>query len=101
LKNPSFPEFVIPSPYGIMCLEVHSTKNFLTAVGMYDGSVAIFNVKENLNGPIFMTSMETRHTDPVWSVKWLEADEEGRLRFCSISTDGQVIFCGVTKLKKN
>ena len=59
---------------------------------MYDGSVAIFNVKEDLAGPIFITSSVNRHTEPVWSVKWLDVDEEGRFRFCSISTDGQVSF---------
>jgi len=90
LKNPSFPEFVVPSPYGIMCLAVHEDKGFLTACGLYDGSVAIFNAKESLSGPIFMTSETNRHTEPVWSVKWLDLDEEGRFRFCSISTDGQV-----------
>ena len=90
LKNPSYPEFVIPSPKGIMCLAVHEQKGHLTACGLYDGSVAIFNVKESTNGPIFKTDSTNRHSEPVWSVKWLDLDEEGRFRFCSISTDGQV-----------
>mgnify|MGYP003731364341 CR=1 FL=1 len=90
LKNPSFPEFVIPSQYGIMSLAVHEDKGYLTACGLYDGSVALFNVKENLNGPIFITSSSNRHTQPVWSVNWLGVDEESRFRFCSISTDGHV-----------
>jgi len=90
LKNPSYPEAVIPSPFGIMALSVHKEKGYLTACGLYDGSVAIFNLKESTIGPIFQTKSTNRHTQPIWSVRWLDYDEEGRYRFCSISTDGQV-----------
>ena len=54
--------------------------------------MAIFNLKESTSGPIFQTKSTNRHTQPIWSVRWLDYDEEGRYRFCSISTDGQVIL---------
>ena len=89
LKNPSYPESVVPCDCAIMSLDVNPKKGYLIACGLYDGSVSIFNVKENKHTYLF-NSYPTKHSEPVWSIKWMENDVEDRLRFCSIAPDGRV-----------
>ena len=72
-----------------MSLDVNPKKGYLIACGMYDGSVSIFNVRENKHTYLF-NSYPTKHSEPVWSIKWMENDVEDRLRFCSIAPDGRV-----------
>ena len=92
MKNPSYPEAIYQSDTGIMCLDVHPTKNYLTACGLYDGSVVIYNINENQETYLFRSLPKNGHTEPVWSIKWLDNDVEDRLCFCSISPDGKVTF---------
>ena len=72
-----------------MSLDVNPKKGYLIACGLYDGSVSIFNVRENKHTYLF-NSYPTKHSEPVWSIKWMENDVEDRLRFCSIAPDGRV-----------
>jgi dynein intermediate chain 1 len=96
LKNPSYPECVIPCDEGIMSLAVNPNKGFLIACGLYNGSVSIFNIKENKHTHLFNSS-PAKHSEPIWSIKWLDNDVEDRLRFCSIATDGKVLQWTLSK----
>ena len=52
-----------------MCLDIHPEHQFLVAVGFYDGSVAVYNVQEKVQDPIYKsTANNGKHTDPVWQV---------------------------------
>jgi len=97
LKNPSYPETIYQSDVGIMCLDVNPTKSYLTACGLYDGSVVIYNMNENRETYLFRSLPKNSHTEPVWSIKWLDNDVEDRLCFCSISPDGKVTLWTLNK----
>ena len=42
---------------------------YLVCVGFYDGSVAVFNVLEQKETPVYKSTAKSgKHTDPVWQV---------------------------------
>ncbi|KAG8460619.1 hypothetical protein KFE25_011394 [Diacronema lutheri] len=91
LKNPSYPEFTFTTETGVMCLDWHPTHNALLCVGLYDGTVCVFDVHQARNLPIFTSTVKSgKHTDPVWEVSWQEEDLAKNLNFFSISSDGRV-----------
>ena len=91
LKNTSHPEYIFPTDSGVMCLDYHQHHQSLIAVGCYDGTVMVFDVRNKLNRPIYSSSIRTgKHTDPVWQVHWQEEDLAKELNFFSISSDGNV-----------
>lgn len=95
LKNPSYPGkrstlliknkpsgFIFETDVGVMCLDISTAKSHLVAVGLYDGSVAVFNLLKKEE--IYRCKTAERHVDPVWAIKW-QNDQ-----FCSVSSDGMV-----------
>jgi len=75
LKNTSFPEYQFNTDSGVMCLDFHQHHQSLLAVGCYDGTVMVFDVRNKVNRPIYSSSIRTgKHTDPVWQVHWQEED---------------------------
>ena len=91
LKNTSHPEYIFSTESGVMCLDFHMTHQSLLAVGCYDGTVMVYDVRNKSNKPIYSSSIRTgKHTDPVWQVHWQEEDLAKELNFFSISSDGQV-----------
>lgn len=98
LKNPSYPEYVYSTESGVMCLDIHSDYPYLIAAGFYDGSVGVFNVQEQAQGPVFKSTAKTgKHTDPVWQVKWQKDDLDNNLNFFSVSSDGRVVSWTLVK----
>jgi dynein intermediate chain 1 len=91
LKNTSHPEYMFSTESGVMCLDWHPNYRSLLAVGCYDGTVMVFDVRQKVNKPIYQSSIRTgKHTDPVWQVHWQVEDMAKELNFFSISSDGQV-----------
>lgn len=91
LKNPAFPEYSFTTEYGATCLDFHPKHPSLLAVGLYDGTVMIFDVRQRSNRPIFQSTIKSgKHTDPVWQVGWQDDDMGKNLNFFSISSDGRV-----------
>ena len=70
LKNPSFPEHIIETKSGVLCLDNHPEYPHLVAVGFYDGSVGVINVQEQ-SLKYLSTAKTGKHTDPVWQVSYL------------------------------
>ncbi|XP_050403296.1 dynein axonemal intermediate chain 4 isoform X1 [Patella vulgata] len=102
LKNPEFPERVFTCKEGVTAVDFSTANPNLLAVGFYDGSVAIYNVKSNLDEPIVESvECQGKHTAPVWQVKWIEKErgsgEEGTEVIISVSTDGRVTQWSVRK----
>jgi len=98
LKNPSHPEYSFSTETGVMCLDFHPQHSSLLAVGCYDGTVMIFDIRNKLNKPIFYSTVKTgKHTDPVWQVCWQEEDLAKNLNFFSISSDGRVTLWTMSK----
>ena len=98
LKNPSYPEAVFTTESGVMCVDFHPQHSNLLAVGCYDGSVLVFDVRNKINRPIFHSTVLTgKHTDPVWQVAWQEEDLSKELNFYSVSSDGRVTLWTMSK----
>ena len=92
IKNPTWPEYSFSTESGVMCLDFHPKFPALIAVGLYDGTVMVFDIRNKSNKPIYMSTVRTmKHTDPVWQVAW-QIDETAvkNLNFFSISSDGRV-----------
>lgn len=95
LKNPKFPELLIQTDFTVCCVAWNKAKPALLAVGMYDGTVGIMDVRSRNKKFIYQSTVrESKHTDPVWEIRWDEVD----MSFTSISVDGRV--CN-WKLKKS
>jgi dynein intermediate chain 1 len=99
LKNPSHPEYAFTTESGVMCLDFHPQHSSLLAVGCYDGTVLVYDVRSKLNRPIRQSTVKNgKHTDPVWQVSWQEEDLSSKaLNFFSVSSDGRVTMWTMSK----
>jgi dynein intermediate chain 1 len=91
IKNPTFPEYQFSTDSGVMCIDFHPQNPALLAVGLYDGTVMVYDIRlKGNNKPIYHSTVRTnKHTDPVWQIKW-NTDDSKSLNFYSISSDGRV-----------
>lgn len=96
LKNPSFPEFSFQTESGVMSLDFHPKHSSLLAVGLYDGTVMIFDIRQNQ--PIIQSTVKTgKHNDCVWQVYWQTDGPAQSLNFFSVSADGRVTSWTLSK----
>ncbi|CAJ1051534.1 dynein%2C axonemal, intermediate chain 1, paralog 2 [Xyrichtys novacula] len=92
LKNSAYPEYIYPTDSSVLCLDIHEQHSHLVAVGFYDGSVAVYNLKEAGPEPVYKSTAKTgKHTDPVWQVRWQSDDMDNNHNFYSVSSDGRVV----------
>ncbi|KAJ3078665.1 cytoplasmic dynein with WD40 domain [Rhizoclosmatium sp. JEL0117] len=112
LKNPSYPEYLYLTESGVMSLDYHPQHPSFLAVGLYDGSVLVYNMQKKVDGPLFKCNAKNgKHTDPVWQVCWQKDDLDDNMNFFSVSSDGRVaqwtllqnelIYTDVIRLKFN
>eukprot|EP00931_Biecheleriopsis_adriatica_P115177 TRINITY_DN909_c0_g1_i3.p1 TRINITY_DN909_c0_g1~~TRINITY_DN909_c0_g1_i3.p1 ORF type:complete len:689 (+),score=169.86 TRINITY_DN909_c0_g1_i3:48-2069(+) len=91
LKNTRFPEYVFNTDAGVCCLDWHPSHPAILAVGLYDGTVLVYDVRAKTKKPIYQSTVRTnKHTDPVWEIRWNNDVTTGALNFYSISSDGRV-----------
>jgi len=96
IKNPDYPQWHFETSSGICCLDFSRQHANLLAVGMYDGTVAIYDVRSKSSKPVLESGFSSgKHADPVWKVQWVTKDREEVL--ASISTDGRVSQWSITK----
>uniref|UniRef100_A0A669PGP3 Dynein axonemal intermediate chain 4 n=1 Tax=Phasianus colchicus TaxID=9054 RepID=A0A669PGP3_PHACC len=91
LKNPMWPERIFQCEHGVTALDFSMATPNLLAAGMYNGTIVVYNVQSSDS----TTEFHTKHTGPVWQLKWVELDigtTEGnkRERLISISADGRI-----------
>lgn len=55
---------------GVMCLDFHPQHPNLLAVGSYDGSVSVYDVRRPTKPLYTSTAATGKHTDPVWEIFW-------------------------------
>ncbi|KAK9827830.1 hypothetical protein WJX74_004397 [Apatococcus lobatus] len=98
LKNPSYPEFSCVTDSGVLCLDLHAQHPNLLAVGCYDGSVHVFDIRQKGVRSLYSATAQTgKHTDPVWQVRWAAAEGQRGLQFFSVSTDGRFTLWTLAK----
>eukprot|EP00397_Hematodinium_sp_SG-2012_P028685 GEMP01030222.1.p1 GENE.GEMP01030222.1~~GEMP01030222.1.p1 ORF type:complete len:660 (+),score=160.44 GEMP01030222.1:34-2013(+) len=91
LKNTRFPEYVFNTESGVCSLDWHKTRPALLAVGLYDGTVLVYDVRGRNRKPMYTSTVRTKkHTDPVWEVRWNDWEQGGTYSFNSISSDGRI-----------
>jgi dynein intermediate chain 1 len=91
IKNVTYPEFVYQTEEPVMALNFHPKAPYLLAVGMYYGTVLVFDLRYKSKKPLYQSSVKTsKHTDVVWQVAW-DSDISKNYSFYSISADGRVM----------
>lgn len=98
LQNPQWPLWCIETASGVTSLDFSKHHSTLLAVGMYDGGVAVYDVRDRDGAKPSAVSMQAagNHSDPVWQVQWVELGDRGE-KIISISTDGRVTQWSLTK----
>mmetsp|Transcript_19883 Transcript_19883/g.17008 ORF Transcript_19883/g.17008 Transcript_19883/m.17008 type:complete len:245 (+) Transcript_19883:256-990(+) len=90
IKNSNHPEYTFTTECGVCSIDFHPTSPALLAVGLYDGTVQVYDIRSKFKKPIYQSSVRTnKHSDPVWQVKWNPDSSKG-YNFYSISSDGRV-----------
>ncbi|CAF0932053.1 unnamed protein product [Adineta steineri] len=95
LKNQDFPERFYHTPCAATAVAFSSKFPSLLAVGLFDGTVNVYNVQNNNDTPLLDTEeVPGKHTAPVWQLCWLGVeksrdDDTGEV-LMSVSTDGRV-----------
>jgi len=92
LKNPMWPQIVIPSASGATCLDWSNRYPNMLAVGYYDGSIVVYDVSGEDGAKALLDSAQlpAKHTDAVWGIKWIDKGTEQGEMLVTISTDGRV-----------
>ncbi|CAF1281021.1 unnamed protein product [Rotaria sp. Silwood1] len=95
LKNQDYPERYFHTSAGVTTVAFSVKFPSLLAVGLYDGTVNVYDVQNNNDKPLLDTEESLgKHTAPVWQLYWVEVekgrdDDTGEV-LMSISTDGRV-----------
>ncbi|XP_065920328.1 dynein intermediate chain 2, ciliary-like [Dysidea avara] len=98
LKNPTYPEYVYSTDAGVMSIDIHPEHPFLVVVGLYNGSVSVYNLQLKSPNAIYHSTANTgKHTDPVWQVAWQKNDNDNNLNFFSTSSDGRIVSWTIVK----
>eukprot|EP00462_Mataza_sp_D1_P001324 CAMPEP_0175089170 /NCGR_PEP_ID=MMETSP0086_2-20121207/643_1 /TAXON_ID=136419 /ORGANISM="Unknown Unknown, Strain D1" /LENGTH=796 /DNA_ID=CAMNT_0016361661 /DNA_START=117 /DNA_END=2507 /DNA_ORIENTATION=- len=92
LKNPCHPVKHFKTKFAVTSIDFSTEHPHLLAVGMYDGSMAIYDVRDESDRPALESQHSTgKHSEPIWGVKWVTKEAtKGSQRLTSISTDGTV-----------
>jgi WD40 repeat protein len=93
LKNPTHPTKRINTKHSVTSIDFCTEHPHLLAVGLYDGSVAIYDIRDTTDKPALMSQHATgKHSEPVWGVKWVAKEAATKTQtLYSISTDGTVL----------
>ncbi|KAJ8933169.1 hypothetical protein NQ314_014176, partial [Rhamnusium bicolor] len=91
LKNPSYPDYICMTPSGVMCVDTHPKYPYMVVVGLYDGSILVYNVQATCKEPAYRSNNVTnKHRGIVWEVKWVPDMPDGELNFFSVAADGKI-----------
>ena len=67
IKNTNHPEYAFNTESGVMSLDFHPQSPALLAVGLYDGTVLVYDIRNKHKRSIYQSTIRTqKHTDPVW-----------------------------------
>ena len=97
LKNPEYPERIYEYPSRLTCCSFSKGNPYLIAAGAYDGSVAIFDLRNSDRKPLLSSSNSIgKHSDAVYEIQWIDKEGKGET-LISISGDGKVIEWSMKK----
>ncbi|XP_056244301.1 dynein axonemal intermediate chain 4-like isoform X2 [Seriola aureovittata] len=97
LKNPVWPECVFYCHSCVTCVDFSANNPCQLAVGMLDGTVALYNIQCRDKRTCLASSSECsiKHLHPVWQIKWTRQEmrlsgEERVEALVSVSADGRI-----------
>jgi WD40 repeat protein len=100
LKSPEFPERVIKTSSRAISCKFSPRNPNLIGVGLYDGVIAIYDIRKKGNQPIADSKeLDLKHLDVVWDVNWIQkgnTTDKGE-GLVSISSDGKIIEWSIKK----
>jgi len=97
LKNPDYPLWHFSTSCGVTALDFSTKNGNILAIGLYDGTVAIYDVMtRQQNAAMESTHSSGKHSDPVWKMRWIEQVPDMD-KLITISTDGRVTMWSITK----
>ena len=91
-----------------MCLDLHPQHPNLLAIGCYDGTVAVLDLRNGGHGgrskpcPLYSSAGHpAKHTGPVWAVRWQHGEGGGlaSLTFMAAAEDGRVTLWSLAQAK--
>ncbi|EFJ40856.1 hypothetical protein VOLCADRAFT_77807 [Volvox carteri f. nagariensis] len=98
LKNLQHPLWYFEVKAAVTALDFSTYSPNVLAIGLYDGTVAIYDIKSRQGTPSMESDVHSgKHSDPVWKVKWLDHGPERDEPLVSISTDGRVTQWSIAK----
>ncbi|XP_032074016.1 WD repeat-containing protein 78 isoform X1 [Thamnophis elegans] len=96
LKNPMWPERIYNCVHGVTALDFSTANPNLLAVGLFNGTIEIYNVQSrNQISVLDNSESHDKHLGPVWQLRWVEQDrgtsgeDKGEI-LVSISADGRI-----------
>eukprot|EP00281_Chroomonas_sp_CCMP1168_P011036 CAMPEP_0206279230 /NCGR_PEP_ID=MMETSP0047_2-20121206/37914_1 /ASSEMBLY_ACC=CAM_ASM_000192 /TAXON_ID=195065 /ORGANISM="Chroomonas mesostigmatica_cf, Strain CCMP1168" /LENGTH=721 /DNA_ID=CAMNT_0053709171 /DNA_START=20 /DNA_END=2186 /DNA_ORIENTATION=- len=102
LKNPEYPQKVYKTECSVTSLAFAQKSINLLAVGLYDGTVAIYDVRKEEDKPVLQSVYNGgKHSDSVWEVRWVDKGSEKAEALVSVSSDGRVTQWSMTKGLEN
>eukprot|EP00879_Flechtneria_rotunda_P011374 GHRR01011880.1.p1 GENE.GHRR01011880.1~~GHRR01011880.1.p1 ORF type:complete len:526 (+),score=206.29 GHRR01011880.1:689-2266(+) len=91
MKNQYHPIWSFDTKSAVTSVDFSQRNPHILAVGMHDGTIAVYDVCSRRPTPLMASTAETgRHSDPVWKVRWIDRDPEREELLVSTSTDGKV-----------
>ncbi|KAI4793720.1 hypothetical protein KUCAC02_032536 [Chaenocephalus aceratus] len=96
LKNPTWPERVFQCKRSVTSLDFSANNPGQLAVGMLDGTLAIYNVqRRNITCLTDSSECHKKHLHPVWQVSWTKQEmalsgEDRVEALVAVSADGRV-----------
>ncbi|XP_047444353.1 dynein axonemal intermediate chain 4 isoform X2 [Mugil cephalus] len=97
VKNLMWPERIIHCDSAVTSLDFSASSPSQLAVGMYDGSIAIYNMQSQDSESHVISSREclNRHLGPVWQLRWTQQElsltgEEKVEALFSVGADGRI-----------
>jgi WD40 repeat protein len=102
LKNPEHPERVYKASSAVTSLSFSDTHPNLLAAGLYDGNIALYNLRTT-NPECMLDTRDniSSHFGPVWQVDWVEKErstaEDRTEVLVSIGSDGRITQWSIRK----
>ncbi|XP_076354048.1 dynein axonemal intermediate chain 4-like isoform X2 [Tachypleus tridentatus] len=94
MKNCEFPERFYKTLLGVTCMEFSTKHPYLLAVGMYEGIIAIFDVRKlGKRQVVDNTETKRRPSGAIWQLQWISKNIGGNEKEVLISTtdDGLIL----------
>ncbi|KAF6216543.1 hypothetical protein GE061_000886 [Apolygus lucorum] len=90
LKNPSHPEYKFKFKTGAQTVDIHSKEPYFIAIGLYNGMVAVSNIKNGNRTVRLESDLNRKHIGTVWEVRWCDDPRDRQLGFYSAGSDGKI-----------